>query len=154
MREEQKKSGKRPLCRCPGAGNQPRLPSQSPVWFAKEQEKPRCPDVSELEMPQRLISCFNQSSPLKEVTAIIPPLSPEAWSPESHFPAAQNDSTGYSAGNGFHLLSVEAPGASDPPLVCLTGRKPAPSSMLCRSLQWAQGSPQEGEVQKQRQRCV
>lgn len=103
-----------------------------PSLLAKEKEKPWFPGVCGLQMARRLISCFNQSSPLKEITAITPPLSPETWSLERRFLAAQSDSTLPSVENGFHLLSVEAAGGLDPPLVCLTSWKPAPASRLRR----------------------
>lgn len=57
----------------PVSEGQPLLPAVKPVRFAKEQGKPRCCDVCQLPVAGQLISCFNQSSGVKESYVITPP---------------------------------------------------------------------------------
>lgn len=115
-----------------------------PGGFAKEKETPWCPEVCGLQMTQQLISCFNWSCPVKEITAITPPRSPETWESGKLFPGC----TLPSAGNGFHLLLMEAAGGWGPALAHLA-RSPLPPAGCIDPPEGAHGFPPQGEVEKQ-----
>lgn len=104
-------------------------------WWAREKKKPGCPDVCQLQMARELISCFNQSTPLKEITAITLLALELGHYKATSWPCKRTVSS-TQLGLASTCSLVEPAGGWGPPQGCyspsLTGQKPTPPRGLQR----------------------